>query len=173
MLGYELRVALLPGANAAVDPSTFSAWTPAGAVPVGAPDSETDVAIGELAPQSEYAIGIRARGACGTSETTFQRVTTPPASYAKLSGCFIATAAFGSELAPEVQALRAVRDAATARSAIARAAVDIYYRSSPPLAAVIARSDTARALVRTALRALLRSRRPGSAAWISGAFCDT
>ena len=72
-------------------------------------------------------------------------------------GCFIATAAFGSELAPEVQALRAVRDAAVARSAIARAAVDVYYRSSPPFAAVIAQSDTARALVRTALRALLSS----------------
>jgi hypothetical protein len=160
VIGYELRVARLPGANAAVDPSTFSAWTPAGSIPVGAPDSETDVAIGDLAPQSEYAIGIRARGACGTSETTFQRVTTPAARYAKLTGCFIATAAFGSELAPEVQALRAVRDAATARSAIARAAVDIYYRSSPPLAAAMARSGTARALVRTALRALLRSGPP-------------
>jgi len=157
VVGYDLRFALLPRPGAAIDPSTFAAWTPAGPVPLGAPDSEADVVVAGLNPQSEYAIGIRARGACGTSETTFQRIATPAAPYAKLSGCFIATAAFGSELAPEVQALRTVRDAAVARSPIARAAVDIYYRSSPPFAAAIARSDTARALVRTALRAFLSS----------------
>jgi hypothetical protein len=157
VLGYDMRVALLPSAQAPIDPSTFAAWTPEGSIAPAAPDTETDVVIDGLQPQSEYAIGIRARGACGVSEATFQRITTPAHKYAKLSGCFIATAAFGSELAPEVQVLRAVRDAATARSAIARAAVDLYYRSSPPVAAAIARSETARALVRTALRGLLSS----------------
>jgi hypothetical protein len=157
VLGYDMRVALLPSAEASIDPSTFAAWTPEGVIAPAAPDSETDVSIEGLSPQSEYAIGIRARGACGVSEATFQRITTPAVKYAKLSGCFIATAAFGSELAPEVEVLRAVRDAATARSGSARAAVDLYYRSSPPFAAVIARSETARALVRTALRGLLRS----------------
>jgi hypothetical protein len=157
VLGYDMRVALMPSAEAPIDPSTFSAWTPEGAIAPGTPDTETDVSIDGLQPQSEYAIGIRARGACGVSETTYQRITTPAVKYAKLSGCFIATAAFGSELAPEVQLLRAVRDATTARSAIARAGVDLYYRSSPPLASAIARSDTARALVRTALRGLLSS----------------
>jgi hypothetical protein len=159
-LGYELRTELLPSANAVIDPATFSAWTPAGVVAPGDPDSETDVTVAGLTPQSDYAIGIRARGVCGTSEATFQRITTPAAKYARLSGCFIATAAFGSELEPEVQTLRALRDAATARSSVARAAADLYYRCSPPLAALIARSDTARALVRTALRPLLVPRAP-------------
>jgi hypothetical protein len=34
----------------------------------------------------------------------------------------------------------------------------MYYRSSPPLAALIARSEAARALVRTALRAVVPAR---------------
>jgi hypothetical protein len=160
VLGYELRTEFLPTATAVVDPTTFSAWTPAGAVAPGAPDSETDVTVEGLTPRSDYAIGIRARGVCGTSPPTFQRITTPAAKYARLSGCFIATAAFGSELEPEVQTLRALRDAATARSSIARAAAELYYRSSPPFAALIARSDTARALVRTVLRPLLIPRAP-------------
>ena len=80
----------------------------------------------------------------------------PRPSFAKLSGCFIATAAFGSDLAPEVATLRLLRDAATSRSALATTAVDLYYRSSPPLARTLARSPVGRALVRTALRSITR-----------------
>ena len=49
-----------------------------------------------------------------------------------------------------------MRDVAIARSGLAKAAVDLYYRSSPPLAAALARSTVARALVRAALRAVTR-----------------
>jgi hypothetical protein len=153
VVGYDLRAVVLPTPRAAVDPATFPDWTPAGTVPPGLPDSETSVAVDGLQPDSDYAIGIVARGQCGASPATFQRIHTPAVKYAQLSGCFIATAAFGSELEPEVQTLRALRDAAAAASPIARAAVDLYYRSSPPLAALIARSGAARALVRGALRA--------------------
>jgi hypothetical protein len=152
VLGYELRTTMLPTSRAVIDPTTFADWVPAGTVSPGPPDGETTVSIDGLAPDSDYAVGMSARGQCGASPPTFQRFHTPAVKFAQLSGCFIATAAFGSELAPEVRALRRARDAAMAASPIARAAVDIYYRSSPPLAALIARSETARALVRTALR---------------------
>jgi len=161
VLGYELRTAVMIDDRAPIDPSTFPSWTPAGTVPVGPPDSETDASIDGLAPDTFYAIGLIAHGQCATSPPTFQRITTPSVKFVQLSGCFIATAAFGSDLAPEVGVLRAARDAAVARSGIARAAVDLYYRSSPPVAALIARSDAARALVRTALRAALPSRPAG------------
>jgi hypothetical protein len=159
VLGYELRTTVLPTPRAVIDPTTFPDWTPAGTVAPGPPDGETTASIDGLAPDTDYAVGMSARGQCSTSPPTFQRFHTPAVKFAQLSGCFIATAAFGSDLAPEVEALRRARDAATAASPIARAAVDLYYRSSPPLAALIARSETARALVRTALRAAL----PGGA----------
>jgi hypothetical protein len=155
VVGYELRASLIASGEAALDPSTFSDWTPAGTIPVGPPDSEADLTIGGLTPLSYYAIGIRARGVCGDSVLTFQRFLTPAAPFVKLSGCFVATAAFGSALGPEVARLRRLRDAAGERSALARAAIDLYYRASPPLAALIARSPLARAAARELLRKIL------------------
>jgi hypothetical protein len=154
VLGYDLRVSFLSAGNAPIDPSTFQDWTPAGTIPSAPPDSETDLTIGGLTPTSFYAVGVRARGICGDSPLTFQRILTPAAPHTQISGCFIATAAFGSDLEPEVRRLRALRDAVTVRSALARAAVDLYYRASPPLAALIGRSWPAGAVVRRLLRAL-------------------
>ena len=156
VIGYDLRIVRLLSAEFAIDPSTFSVWTLEGSLSSGSFDSEIDLMFDGFAFQFEYAIDIRAHDVCGTSTTTFQRVTTPAVKYAKLSGCFIATAAFGSDLAPEVRLLRALRNAAVARSGVARAAVDLYERSSPPFAALLRRSEAGRALVRMGLRALLR-----------------
>ncbi|HSS37678.1 MAG TPA: CFI-box-CTERM domain-containing protein, partial [Polyangia bacterium] len=133
-----------------------TAWSAAGAVPVAAPGSETTVQVDGLAPLTDYAVGVRAVGVCGASPTTYQRFETPAPKFKQLSGCFVATAAFGSDLSPEVATLRKARDLATAHSTLAAVAVDLYYRSSPAAAAALARSDTARALVRAALRTLTR-----------------
>jgi ribosomal protein L7/L12 len=74
---------------------------------------------------------------------------------ASSTGCFIATAAYGSALAPEVSVLRLYRDAALARSPLGRAFIRVYYRLSPPLAAVLARAATGRAVVRWLLAPLV------------------
>lgn len=70
---------------------------------------------------------------------------------AKKGGCFIASAAFGSPLAPEVEYLRAFRDDVLIRSDHGRAFVQAYYRWSPPVAALIANSRWAKAATRVAL----------------------
>lgn len=63
-------------------------------------------------------------------------------------GCFIATAAFGSPLQPQVIALRNFRDSVLAKSAAGRLFVRLYYRYSPTAADFIRKSD----LLRTAAR---------------------
>ncbi len=70
-------------------------------------------------------------------------------------GCFIATAAYGSYLEPQVQALRDFRDQVLQPHPWGRWLIDQYYRHSPPLAAHIADSPRLRALARGLLTPLV------------------
>lgn len=67
-------------------------------------------------------------------------------------GCFVATAAFGTDLEPEVMALRRFRDRHLLANEPGRWLVGQYYRWSPPAARAIADSPTLRAAARLALR---------------------
>jgi len=153
VIAYELRYT--PVASSflqSVDESTFLHWTPAPAPAVDVPGTVTTVTMPVLAPSTAYAIGLRALGTCGWSAPTFGRIATSPAIYKKLSGCVIATAAYGSALHPDVALLRRERDWAAARSSAVRLAALLYGDTAPPLAALIGRSETARQLTRAVLR---------------------
>src|SRR5262249_39758734 len=78
---------------------------------------------------------------CGTAYTT--------------KNCFIATACYGSPLAPEVETLRRFRDGILARSGLGRLFIAVYYALSPAAAQWLEAHPIARTFVRTALIAPL------------------
>jgi len=67
------------------------------------------------------------------------------------SGCFIATAAYGSIMAPHVKILRNFRDRILLQNSIGKGFVGLYYTYSPPIADFIAKHDSMRAVVRVSL----------------------
>jgi len=67
---------------------------------------------------------------------------------AESRACFIATAAYGSEDAPEVEQLRRFRDEHLLTNPVGTAFVRLYYAVSPPFARLIARKPRLRVAVR-------------------------
>src|SRR5262249_10302743 len=117
-----------------------------------AADGTASVLLPDLKPSTSYAVGVKYIDACAhKSSLAWTSFDTPGAKFTQLSGCFIAPAAYGSALAPAVDAMRRVRDDLTGRSALFTAAADVYYRSGPAAAAVLEQSETARAVVRRLL----------------------
>jgi len=62
--------------------------------------------------------------------------------------CFIATAAYGTPIAKELDVLRAFRDEVLLENALSSGLVALYYDVSPPLAEFIAEHEAVKALVR-------------------------
>lgn len=71
---------------------------------------------------------------------------TPPS-----SGCFIATAAYGTPTAEQLDVLREFRDVVLLESTVGSRLVDLYYNVSPPIADFISEHGVVRTLVRELL----------------------
>jgi polyhydroxybutyrate depolymerase len=66
-------------------------------------------------------------------------------------GCFIATAAYGTPSAKQLDVLRAFRDDVLLKSTVGSRLVDLYYEVSPPIANFISEHSFVRSLVRELL----------------------
>lgn len=88
-------------------------------------------------------VGVSLLGACAPGAAA--------AGGGSSGGCFIATAAHGSDIAGDVKVLREFRDRHLLTNALGRAFVRTYYRYSPPVAEHIAGSEPLKAAVRAGL----------------------
>jgi hypothetical protein len=75
--------------------------------------------------------------------------------WATCPSCYIATAAFGTELEDKTDVLRSFRDEYLLNNAVGKAFVTAYYKYSPPLADYIAEREWLRRLVRIILIPLI------------------
>lgn len=85
--------------------------------------------------------------------------------------CFIATAAYGSYLEPEVKTFRHFRDTYLADNAPGRWVIETYYRNSPALAQVIANNELLRSATRCILTPLATALRHLFLSFCIGLLC--
>jgi hypothetical protein len=75
----------------------------------------------------------------------------PPEPPPSGDGCFIATAAYGTPMAEEIQILREFRDEYLLTNPLGQALVGLYYRISPPIAEFITEHPNLKPIVRAGL----------------------
>ncbi len=80
--------------------------------------------------------------------TTLQFTTDTPSTPPPTGGCFIATAAYGTPTAEQIDVLREFRDIVLLESIAGSQFVTLYYQLSPPVADFIAGNELLRTLVR-------------------------
>jgi hypothetical protein len=148
---YQVRV--WEGTETSI--TAFESGIPAETLAPDGPGSRRTVVVGDLKADRQYTVGVRPDGLCLDRVVAYLGLSTPKRKFSQLSGCFIATAAYGSAQAAGVEALRRVRDEARARSGFAAAAAALYERSSPPVAGVLRETGAGRAAVRAALGPLI------------------
>jgi len=118
-----------------------------------APGGQTQtLTLQDLLPETSYTVAVRAFDEChNTSAITTTTFTTSQRQVGEVDACFIATAAYGSLLANDVEMLRRFRDALLRRSVLGELAVETYYTFGPPVAGVVGESDLLRSTARDLL----------------------
>lgn len=167
---YEVRVGTSPIATEA----DFEAAQPANAASLDSvaltvptvvnEHGVIEVAFGGLNPETTYFVALRAVDDCNDAgPLQVGSLSTTKINFTTVSPCFIATAAYGTPMADEVNALREFRDRHLMTNGPGRAFVGAYYAVSPPVADFIRARPVLRAAVRTLLNPVVALAR-----WMDG-----
>jgi hypothetical protein len=163
--GYEIRVRA-----SEMTPDNFTDSMPVSAVvtPGGtsatcgstggypAAGSAQAFTIDALLPETDYWVGVRAYDKCHNfGPLAIARFTTPPRQAGYVDACFVATAAYGSLMANDVEMLRHFRDVMLRSNVLGELAVESYYTFGPPVAGVVGESELLRTLARDFLAPLV------------------
>lgn len=132
--------------KAAIEPRLTAEVASLYGVPVG---TTTTVSSGSDPRRDRYGTAVLGPASSEVSETPEAVAGFPP--LADTGGCFIATAAYGSPLAPQVALLRTWRDRYLAPNPPGRALIKLYETMSPPVAEMLRHSEALRALTRWTL----------------------
>jgi hypothetical protein len=112
--------------------------------------------LDRLLPDTEYSVAIRAYDDCrNTGPMRVINFITPERTTGEVDACFIATAAYGSVMAQDVEMLRHVRDAVLRRTVLGELAVQTYYTFGPPVAGLVGESELLRWTARAVLDPLV------------------
>ncbi len=155
--GYDVRYL----ANVELTADNFADATPLASAVVPLPMGTTQAFdVPGLLPLTDYWVGVRAFDSChDDSPLAIVHFTTPDREPGSVNACFIATAAYGSLMANDVEPLRAFRDNVLRTTVLGELAIETYYTFSPPVAGVIGESELLRATARDALAPLVRALR--------------
>jgi hypothetical protein len=156
--GYEVRIR----ANAEMTADNFADSTTvvADVTPAGAGQTAT-LSLSGLLPETDYWVGVRAHDDCyNESPITIVKITTAQREVGEVDWCFVATAAFGSVMANDVEMLRRTRDMMLRKTIFGELFVETYYTFGPSVAGVIGESDLLRASARAVLAPII--------AWVRG-----
>jgi hypothetical protein len=152
VMAYQIKYLL----GDKMDLNDFATANPGPTITPDVPGTKVSFQMGQhegIQAQRSFMIGARAIGTCMlASDLRVVQVITPRKKFATVEGCFIATAAYGSELEPEVKTLRGFRDRHLQTGPLGRAFVRLYYSASPPMARAISTDESLRAGARSVLR---------------------
>jgi hypothetical protein len=108
--------------------------------------------IAGLLNGTEYTIGVRAFDDClNKGALATKTFSTPERIEGEVDWCFVATAAYGSTMANDVEMLRRFRDFMLQSTVLGELAVEAYYTFGPALAGVVGESELLRATARAVL----------------------
>jgi len=74
----------------------------------------------------------------------------------RVEGCFIATAVYGTDMHEDINILRRYRDDVLLKRKITKPLVNIYYKTSPPIAKVVANNKHIRSITRKGIKGLVK-----------------
>ena len=151
--GYDIRIR----ASDEMTADNFASSMPVTAqVPADAAGTLESFDLPGLLPETDYWIGVRAYDGChNTGDLAITKVTTTAQISGVVDACFVATAAYGSVMANDVELLRHFRDSMLQRTVLGELGVEAYYTFGPAVAGVVGQSELLRRSARDALSPLV------------------